>query len=137
MRHLMRLFLALALLISPAAGIARAADIRDLLLLKQAGLGDDILIDLIQSDGSVFHLKAADIVEIRNKGLSERVIRAMLATAKPPAPPEQAPAQALGDVPDAPLADRARGDLPASPDQAPPEADQPPVTLEGGWGAAG
>jgi hypothetical protein len=141
MRHLSRLFLAVAILAGPAAGVGHAASgIRDLLLLKEAGLSDDILIDLIQSDGSVFHLKAADIIDLHKQGLSDRVIRAMLATARNPAvpaipgaPPVAAePAQtALPDVPEAPMADRARVFVPdevmAGTNEPPP--DDAPVAM--------
>ena len=135
MRHLVRLLLVLALLGGPAAGAGYAASgIRDLLLLKEAGLSDDILIDLIHSDGSVFHLKAADIVELHKLGLSERVIRAMLATArKPPAPdalsepPAQPTPTLLPDVPDAPMADRARVTVPSPADFPASEPNTPPA----------
>lgn len=136
MRPMPRLFLALALLIGPAAGASQAADIRELLLLKDAGLSDDILVDLIQSDGSEFHLKAADIIDLHKKGLSDRVISAMLATARKVA---STSGQAVPppDVPDAAMGDRARVDLPIAPDQAavdtaqvPPDMTPPPVTVE-------
>jgi hypothetical protein len=147
MRHLTRLILALAFLAGPAAGIGYAASgIRDLLLLKDAGLSDDILIDLIQSDGSVFHLKAADIIDLHKQGLSDRVIRAMLATARKPAVPATPPAAAdpeqttVPDVPEAPMADRARVLVPAQTDEVTagtqetqtndaPQAMWPPVSM--------
>jgi hypothetical protein len=144
MRHLTRVFLALAMLAGPAAGVGYAdSGIRDLLLLKDAGLSDDILIDLIQSDGSVFYLKAADIIDLHKQGLSDRVIRAMLATARKPAPPAvpagspamgeipqtAAPDQIpLTEVPEAPMADRARVLVPPQTDDTagvsePPQND--------------
>jgi hypothetical protein len=44
-------------------------------------LSDDILVALIESDGSVFHLTAADVVALLDRGLSEKVVTAMLRTA--------------------------------------------------------
>ena len=134
MRHLTRILLALAILAGPAAGVRRAASgIRDLLLLKEAGLSDDILIDLIQSDGSVFHLKAADIIDLHKQGLSDRVIRAMLATARKPAalgaPPVLAePDQTtLPGVPEAPFLYRARVLVPPQADVITSGMNEPPA----------
>jgi hypothetical protein len=80
MRVILRVVLASALLVGQAAA-ASGATIQDLIKLKAAGLSDDILIALIEADGSVFHLKADDVIAIRKEGLSEKVIMAMLATA--------------------------------------------------------
>ena len=70
------------LMLAVPAAAEPATSIRDLVQLKAAGLSDDILIALIQSDGSVFNLTADDIIEVRRQGLSEPVILAMLATRK-------------------------------------------------------
>ena len=87
MRVILRVVLASTLLVGQAAA-ASGATIQDLIKLKAAGLSDDILIALIEADGSVFHLKADDVIAIRKEGLSEKVIMAMLATAiKKTAPP--------------------------------------------------
>lgn len=91
MRPSLRVILAATLVLGLAVGSASAASIQDLVNLKAAGLSDDILIALIESDGSVFHLTATDIIAVRNRGLSERVIQAMLATARKPAPPPARP----------------------------------------------
>ena len=74
------------LMLAVPATAESATSIRDLVQLKAAGLSDDILIALIQSDGSVFNLTADDIIEVRRQGLSEPVILAMLATRKRPQP---------------------------------------------------
>ena len=75
--------------------------IEDLLGLKAHGLGDDILVALIQTDGSEFHLTAADIIALWKDGLSETVIRAMIETARRAPAPDAAvmPAGADGQVP--------------------------------------
>ena len=92
MRHYLRVLLAAVLLLTVAAS-AGAATIQDLIKLKAAGLSDDILIALIESDGSNFQLKADDVIALRKQGLSEKVIMAMLATSfkRPAAPPAAAP----------------------------------------------
>jgi hypothetical protein len=82
----------LALLLGPAVGIAQAVTPRDLVELARAGLGDDVLIALIASDGSVFHLSAQDVKSLHAQGLSDKVIVVMINTAIPPAPSEPAEA---------------------------------------------
>jgi hypothetical protein len=52
--------------------------------LSRAGLDDEILIALIQTDGSTFQLTADDILALHRLGLSDRVIRAMQETARKP-----------------------------------------------------
>ena len=119
MRHYLRALLAAVVLFASAAS-ASAATIQDLIKLKAAGLSDDILIALIESDGSVFQLKADDVISLRKQGLSEKVIMAMLATtfkrpvsSAPAPPPVPTPAHApvtvnIGDAP--PQAPQAYGE---------------------------
>jgi hypothetical protein len=80
MRPIVPLLLTAVLLAGPAVGTASAVSVRDLIMLQREGLSDDVLVALIETDGSEFHLTAADIVELRRQGLSERVIIAMLRT---------------------------------------------------------
>jgi hypothetical protein len=81
MRLLTPILLAGVLLVGPAAGQASAVTIADLINLKANGLSDQILIALIESDGSVFRLTADDVIDLRKRGLSETVLIAMLLTA--------------------------------------------------------
>lgn len=96
MSHALRLpalLIAGAVLLGPAAGRASATTIEDLVKLKAnktSPVSDDVLIALIESDGSIFHLTADDILPLKQKGLSERVIIAMLLTAKKTPPPADA-----------------------------------------------
>jgi hypothetical protein len=110
--------LSLALLFFAGTGIyasrAEAATTADqLVALQRAGLDDDILIALIQTDGSTFQLSADDILELHRQGLSNKVIHAMQATAtrRQPvvvqdveaAPPEDAtPSRAVAQPAEAP-----------------------------------
>jgi hypothetical protein len=87
MRWLTPLVVAAALLLGPAAGLASAVSVEDLLALRAKGLSDDILVALIQSDGSSFQLDAEQVGALHDAGLSDRVLIAMLNTRKPePAP---------------------------------------------------
>jgi hypothetical protein len=83
MRTLPRLFSVVligAVLLGPAARFASATTIDDLIKLKAARVSDDVLIALIESDGSVFYLSADDVLKLRDKGLSDKVVVAMLMT---------------------------------------------------------
>jgi hypothetical protein len=82
--------LACGLLAGPLISPARAVTVEELFSLKANGLSDDILVALIESDGSVFHLLPDDVVMLFRRGLSEKVILAMIATARRvPLPPQQ------------------------------------------------
>ncbi len=92
-----RLALAMSFALGVSAGVASAATTAaQLVELSRAGLGDDILIALIQTDGSTFQLTAADILALHGQGLSDRVIRAMQETGRtPPSAPVRPAAVAL------------------------------------------
>ena len=104
MTRFLGFLLSILLLIGASSGTASAATTADqLVALARAGLDDDILIDLIQSDGSRFYLTADDILELHRQGLSNRVIRAMQATARlPPRDPATPPAAAAPAIEPAP-----------------------------------
>ncbi len=85
MRLALRLLFSALVLVGPLAGRASAVTVQELLDFR-GKLSDDILIALIESDGSVFHLSISDVAKLRDQGLSERVILAMLKTAQKPMP---------------------------------------------------
>jgi hypothetical protein len=106
MRHRLGVAFLSALLLGLSASAASAATIQDLIKLKAAGLSDDILIALIQSDGSVFKMNADDVIAVRKEGLSEKVIMAMLSTAIKPvtvAPKPVAVTKPSAETPPTPL----------------------------------
>src|ERR1017187_5910590 len=82
MRILAHLLIACALVAGPAVTTAEAVSVRDLGDLNRAGLTDDVLIALMESDASVFHLNATDIRSLHDLGLSDKVIVAMLNTSR-------------------------------------------------------
>lgn len=78
--------------------------IADIKAMARAGVGDDVIISQIISSHTVFHLSAADVIDLHNSGVSDRVVNYMIntpstATAAPPpttaiveaAPPPPAP----------------------------------------------
>lgn len=90
MRLPLSLALAALLAVVPVPASAQTS-INDLVGLKAAGFSDDILIALIQTDGSVYTLSSDDLIFLRYQGVSERLMLAMLATRQPK--PAAAPVQ--------------------------------------------
>ena len=74
--------LAAWLFAGPLLAPAGAVSVEELFHLKANGLSDDILVALIESDGSVFHLTPDEVLALHRKGLGEKVILAMLGTAR-------------------------------------------------------
>jgi hypothetical protein len=110
MRRLVVLFtLASALSVLPA----QALTVREIIELSKSGVGDDVLLALIEVDQRVFTMDPATIKQLKASGVSEKVIVALVksgrtpadATAVPPDPiepvavvPTAAQPQAVGQV---------------------------------------
>jgi len=91
MRRLVLVFIAiLALAPRPASALT----IRDVLELSRAGLGDEVLLALIEVDRSVFPIDTATLKSLKQAGLSDRVILAMVRSAREPEPMPQPAVQA-------------------------------------------
>lgn len=54
--------------------------VADVKALAQAKVGDDVIINQIRASHTVYHLSAADIIDLRNSGVSENVINFMINT---------------------------------------------------------
>jgi len=94
MRPLARTFVVATLLLLPITAAAQTLTIRDLVALNQAGLGDAVLIALIEADGAVFRLGPLDVLELKKQGLSDPVLTKMIQTTRlAPVPPPAAPPQ--------------------------------------------
>jgi hypothetical protein len=95
MRNPLRACLAAALLLIPTLAPAQNLTPRDLLALSKAGLSDDVLIALIDTNKTVFELGPYDVIDLRQRGLSEvvlvRLIRTAAAAMVPPAVPAPPP----------------------------------------------
>jgi uncharacterized protein YcfJ len=74
----------------------------DIKALAAAGISDDVIISQIRNSNTVYHLSTADIIDLKNSGVSERVIDYMINTPQtageggpselsvsPPPPPPQ------------------------------------------------
>jgi hypothetical protein len=66
----------------------------DIKALARAGVGDDIIISQIRNSHTVYRLSTADIIDLKDSGVSNRVIDFMINTPSlypPPPPPRPAP----------------------------------------------
>jgi len=96
-RVLITLFAVLAL----SAGRSEAVTVRDLIELSKAGLGEQVLLALIEVDRSVFKVDALTLKQLKEAGVSDNVIVAMIKSGRTPvAQPEAAPAPAPDPQPD-------------------------------------
>jgi len=66
--------------------------VADVKSLAKAGIGDDLVISQIRNSRTVYHLTTADIIDLKNSGVSEKVIDFMINT------PTQIPAADVAGV---------------------------------------
>ena len=98
-RTLLTLLAVLALVLG-GAGRAEALNIRDIIELSKAGLSDQVLIALIEVDRGVFSVDTDTLKKLKNEGVSDPVIVAMIRSGRMPAPAVQpAPVQITDPAP--------------------------------------
>jgi hypothetical protein len=71
----------------PARG--NALTLRDVVELSKAGLGEDVLLALLEVDPSVFAIDTATLKTLKDAGVSQKVIIAMIRSGRTPPPPPQ------------------------------------------------
>jgi len=92
-------FILVAVLGTLAPARAEAVTIRDIVELTKAGLSDDIIVALIEADRTMFTLDAKLVLQLRDAGVTERVILVMVESRRKyaavnivnPIPPPQPP----------------------------------------------
>jgi hypothetical protein len=113
------------------------ANIAEIVKLSKAGLGDDVVLAYVKNSHAMFHLKADDILQLKDAGVSSGVITAMLnhdsalleqsRAQSPMAPVPGQPLPPGANIPgsqtpvEAPLVDTTGGQAP------PPEVEAIPV----------
>jgi hypothetical protein len=65
---------------------------RDIIGLSQAGLGDEVLLALIDVRRAVYPIDPATLTQLKDGGVSERVIAALVRSGREPLPAEPPPA---------------------------------------------
>jgi hypothetical protein len=86
-----------------AAGRAEAVTIRDVIELSKAGLSDQVLLALIEVDRSVFTIDTPTVRQLKDAGVSEAVIVAMIRSGRTPRAEEPAPARVPAAPSDPPV----------------------------------
>jgi hypothetical protein len=61
-----------------AAPIKLPFGAEDVLKLSQARITEDVILNYVQSSGTIYNLTPADIVYLRNEGVSDKVVNAMI-----------------------------------------------------------
>jgi len=103
----------------PVGPAPLAPEVREVVTLTEAKVGDDVIISYIRSKQRVFSLSADDLVFLKGQGVSPAVINAMVQSAPvAPPPPEPVPAPAPAPAPVIPVAQA----VPAAPVPAPAPA---------------
>jgi hypothetical protein len=72
----------------------QACGVSDIVKLNQAKVGDATIISYIQNSGNSYNLTADQIISLRQQGISDAVITAMLNQPKPAAVPAAVPTPA-------------------------------------------
>jgi hypothetical protein len=85
-------------LVAALAGSAEALTVRDIVELTRAGLGDEVLLALIEVDRGVYAIDKETLKQLKAAGVSDRVIVAMVRSGRE-VPVEPAPAPAVDQQP--------------------------------------
>lgn len=83
--------IAFLFLVLPLAAPAEALTIRDIIELTKAGVGEEVLLALVEVDRGVFAIDPVTIKRLKEAGVSERVIVALVRSGREPIPEEPAP----------------------------------------------
>jgi hypothetical protein len=91
-----RILLLLCLVLPLGAARADALTVRDIIELSKSGVGEDVLLALVEVDHGIFPNDVATIKALKEAGVSEKVISAMvrkgrMPVVQEPPPPVQAP----------------------------------------------
>src|SRR5689334_1742574 len=63
---------------SAAAPVKLPYGVEDVLKLSRAQIGENIILNYVQSSGTIYNLTPKDIVYLRDQGVSDKVVSAML-----------------------------------------------------------
>jgi hypothetical protein len=99
----MRRTLLLLAVLTLSSVSASALTLKEIVDLHKAGLGDDVLVALIEVEKSVYPIDHETIKSLKAAGLSERVMIAMIKSGRTPAlPPPQPTSVVVAEAPPTP-----------------------------------
>jgi len=81
-----RILLACLVFLPLTAVRADALTVRDVIELSKAGVGDEVLLALIEVDRSVFTLDTTAVKQMKDAGVSDQVMIALIRSGRTPAP---------------------------------------------------
>ena len=117
----LKTFLTACMITAASATLTRAetVSIADVKMLAKAGISDEVILSHIRNAHATFHLSTAEIIELKEIGVSQKVLDSMINTPsvaipEQPAPPASAPVQevTVGSAAPAVIVET----IPASPD---------------------
>jgi len=125
--------LAAVLLLAGGANIARAQalppGVQDVVKLTQAGISDDVILTQIRNNAAIYNLTADQIILLKNQGVSQPVIKALMTGGAAAIPaPGPAPVALPSPMPGGP----AVASAPAAP-AASLDSFQPQLAPYGAW----
>jgi hypothetical protein len=117
----------------PAAPVKLPYGVEDVLKLSRAQIGEEIILNYIHNSGTIYNLTPKDIVYLRDQGVSEKVVNAMLgqrqrvelAAQTPPPSNPVGPSTTPVEPQAMPSPENA---APATPESAPPGYAEAPLT---------
>jgi hypothetical protein len=74
----MRRLLPILILLALVPATASAVTIKEIVSLSKAGVSDQVILALIDRDGTIFRLPADEIVTLQKEGVSDAIVLAML-----------------------------------------------------------
>ena len=98
----MRLAAALAVVILGFVPAAEALTVRDIIELSRSGLGEEVLLALIEVDRGIYAIDTKTLKSLKEAGVADRVIVAMVRSGREPVVPEPAPVEARAEEQRAP-----------------------------------
>jgi hypothetical protein len=101
------LLLHISLIQTPAQSLGLPTPADEILQLSRAGVSDSLIVSYIESNGRIYDLRPEQLVSLRNNGVSDQVLKAMLEQRKKvaaetpttPAPADPAPVVAAPSPP--------------------------------------
>jgi hypothetical protein len=97
-----RILAVLCLVFTVSAAPAAALTVRDVIELSKAGVGDEILLALIDVDHRVYTLSPEDVKAMKQAGVTDTVVVALIRSGRDTAAEPAAQAEAVPSVPPAP-----------------------------------
>lgn len=116
-------FAAAVLSVQIASAQSLPPGVQDIVKLKQAGLSDDVILSQIKNSGATYNLSADQIIYLKNQGIGDAAIRALISGSGSAAAPA-APTPVTTTPPPPPVTDTAP---PAAPVTAVPPPTAPPT----------